>query len=128
RLLEHDEFDEEAVRTHLVTMRRLGEVAVARSLYQAFATRLADELGLEPTSETVKAYEALDTAESPPGAQRSQAGSAHSAKAVRRLPVPTTSFLGRESELARLRERLRDPDSRLLTVVGAGGVGKTRLA
>src|SRR5690606_37159265 len=70
----------------------------------------------------------LDTAESPPVAQRSQADSAYSTKAVRRLPVPTTSFLGRESELARLRERLRDPDSRLLTVVGAGGVGKTRLA
>ena len=34
----------------------------------------------------------------------------------------------RESELAELAQRLADPASRLITLVGPGGIGKTRLA
>jgi predicted ATPase len=45
-----------------------------------------------------------------------------------KLPVWLTPFVGRENELAALRERLQDPACRLLTLVGPGGVGKTRLA
>jgi len=41
------------------------------------------------------------------------------------LPQQTTSFVGRESELAELRNLL--PNTRLLTLVGSGGLGKTRL-
>jgi non-specific serine/threonine protein kinase len=43
-----------------------------------------------------------------------------------RLPAEPTSFVGREAELAQLADMLRR--SRLVTVTGAGGVGKTRLA
>ncbi|MGC9670178.1 ATP-binding protein [Planosporangium sp. 12N6] len=42
------------------------------------------------------------------------------------LPAPTTSFVGRVAERQRLRELL--DDHRLVTVVGTGGAGKTRLA
>jgi predicted ATPase/DNA-binding CsgD family transcriptional regulator len=44
------------------------------------------------------------------------------------LPVQRTSCLGRESEVAELRARLRDSEVRLLTLTGPGGIGKTRLA
>jgi predicted ATPase/class 3 adenylate cyclase len=44
------------------------------------------------------------------------------------LPVPATPFLGREAELAEVVDRLLDPDTRLLTLTGPGGTGKTRLA
>ena len=42
------------------------------------------------------------------------------------LPVQLTSFVGRDAELTQLRELLAD--NRLVTLTGAGGVGKTRLA
>ncbi len=44
------------------------------------------------------------------------------------LPVPATGFLGRESELAEVVELLARDEVRLLTLVGPGGTGKTRLA
>jgi len=44
------------------------------------------------------------------------------------LPVHLTPFVGREAVLAEIAERLGDPDCRLLTLVGPGGCGKTRLA
>lgn len=44
------------------------------------------------------------------------------------LPSPPTSFIAREREVATIESRLRQPDVRLLTLTGAGGTGKTRLA
>jgi class 3 adenylate cyclase len=44
------------------------------------------------------------------------------------LPVPATAFLGRERELQEVTALLGDEDTRLLTLTGAGGSGKTRLA
>lgn len=44
------------------------------------------------------------------------------------LPIQTTPFLGREQELAEIIKLLEDPSCRLLTLIGPGGVGKTRLA
>jgi predicted ATPase len=44
------------------------------------------------------------------------------------LPIPATPFLGRERELAEVGELLSRDDVRLLTLTGAGGSGKTRLA
>lgn len=44
------------------------------------------------------------------------------------IPVPTTSLVGRDDELTRLMTLLTRPDVRLVTLMGPGGVGKTRLA
>jgi len=44
------------------------------------------------------------------------------------LPLPPTPFVGREGELAELDRLLSDPAVRLLTILGLGGMGKTRLA
>jgi len=44
------------------------------------------------------------------------------------LPAPLTPVLGRSIELETLRQWLADPASRLITLLGPGGVGKTRLA
>jgi predicted ATPase len=47
---------------------------------------------------------------------------------MKNLPAPRTSFVGRTSELDEIDRLFADPDCRLLTLVGPGGAGKTRLA
>src|SRR5437867_12228927 len=49
-------------------------------------------------------------------------------RALHNLPAALTPFVGRAAECAQLIARLRQPSIRLLTITGAGGVGKTRLA
>ena len=42
--------------------------------------------------------------------------------------APLSPFVGREAELAELAALRAQPDTRLLTLIGVGGMGKTRLA
>ena len=46
----------------------------------------------------------------------------------RLLPAQTSTFIGRDAELGEVTEQLADDDVRLVTLTGAGGSGKTRLA
>ncbi|MBV9789583.1 MAG: response regulator, partial [Chloroflexi bacterium] len=61
----------------------------------------------------------------PPAAR---AGLTPKAAALLNVPTPLTSFVGRQTEVAAIKALLRRSDLRLLTLVGLGGVGKTRLA
>lgn len=85
-----------------------------------------------PQFETVRALAAaLDL----PDAAREQlllssrrGGSRRSRGPASRVPQPPGALIGREGELKTLRDALGRTTTRLLTVTGAGGVGKTRLA
>jgi predicted ATPase/transcriptional regulator with XRE-family HTH domain len=49
-------------------------------------------------------------------------------RAVHTLPPQPTPFIGRHEELAALDALLKDADTHMITIVGPGGMGKTRLA
>jgi predicted ATPase len=55
-------------------------------------------------------------------------GAGSDRRGPRTLPVPSTSLIGREDDIAEVVGLLEDPDTRLVTLTGPGGIGKTRLA
>src|SRR5262249_59816596 len=70
---------------------------------------------------------AASTAATPPGKPREAAAPPRGHPAAR-LPVQLTRFFGREEETTRLVELLTSGVTRLVTLTGPGGSGKTRLA
>jgi predicted ATPase/DNA-binding SARP family transcriptional activator len=118
KALEHDGFDEDALASYLDLALRTGDTTAAKSLYQAFAKVLKRELGIEPSSATQQLALRLDTGKAATFQQ----------PAPVILPTDTTSFIGRDLELAEINNLLSKPLCQLLTLLGPGGVGKTRLA
>ncbi|MBV9601342.1 MAG: helix-turn-helix domain-containing protein, partial [Chloroflexi bacterium] len=89
---------------------------------------LAEALGLAP-AERAALLELASGVAAQPTATGSPAAAAPRSAGLVRLPVPPTPLIGREAELSQLKVLL-DPvavATRLLTLVGPGGVGKTRL-
>ena len=112
RWLGLEPWQEAAHRQMMLLLTRSGQRDAALAHYEICRQVLAEELGVEPTPETTTLYERLKAAGRP-------------------LPhnlAPPATFVGRERELSRLRTRLGQADCRLLTLVGPGGIGKTRLA
>lgn len=106
-----DPLDELSHRTLIHAYGAAGDRAGAARAFDECRTVLADELGVEPSQETVAAYLSAALDPDPPA----------------RAPVPRCegSFVGRADDVRALRTELRRPG--LVTVVGRGGVGKSRL-
>jgi DNA-binding SARP family transcriptional activator/predicted ATPase len=107
---------------HQQLMRALalgGRRNEALAQYEACCRTLAVELGVEPTEATVSLYKEIHD---------EKVLSTPIPPLLNNLPAPTTPFVGREALLDELRGLLQDPDCRLVTLVGPGGSGKTRLA
>ncbi|MFI6324985.1 BTAD domain-containing putative transcriptional regulator [Nonomuraea sp. NPDC050556] len=94
-----------------------GRQSDALAVFEEVRSTLADELGVDPSADLREAHLAV---------LRGEVAIPEPAMPPGRLPAPLTSFVGREEELRLLAGLLET--SRLVTVVGPGGVGKTRLA
>jgi len=116
RLLEHDPYDEAALRQLLGVLAASGRADEARRAYREFSERLLDEMGLEPSAETRAIARRVD--EVAPAAETDAPPP----------PLATSSFVGRKEELDQVRALLAQPECRLLTMIGPGGIGKSRLA
>ncbi|MBU1661813.1 MAG: tetratricopeptide repeat protein [Chloroflexi bacterium] len=113
--------------TAQVQMMRLlaveGHWSAAQTQYRHLRCYLQEQIGVEPSAETVTLFETIRRS----AAQNTPLPAQHPL-ARHNLPLSSTPFVGRESELDSLSAALADPCCRLLTLTGPGGVGKTRLA
>jgi predicted ATPase/DNA-binding SARP family transcriptional activator len=141
----------------MVALYRSGRQKAALDAYHETRRVLRNDLGLEPSQplqalqqailrQDKSLYESSPVVTSSPpsrprrdeaampatgdAATRPDRGDASDAAARSRtnLPVQPTPFLGREKELREVLSLLRDTNTRVLTLTGAGGTGKTRLA
>jgi predicted ATPase/transcriptional regulator with XRE-family HTH domain len=111
------------------TIRKI-EGGQRRPSYQ-IAVKLADELGIAHQDRADFVRCSRDESSEQQSTRSPQAVSDApplcTARPPSNLPVPLTRLIGREHELARTRELVLQDHVRLLTLVGAGGAGKTRL-
>ena len=124
RCVDMDPWQEEAHRQVMRLLVANGQRNEALIQFETCRRLLVEELGVEPTEETTNLYERIRTGR--------VAGTASSARQdpphARFLPSPLTPLVGREKESAELSGLLSNPDQRLITLVGPGGIGKTHLS
>lgn len=119
RLIELEPWDEEAYAQLMRLLAREGQRSAALAQYETCRRLLAEQFGVGPSPATQKLIEQIRAGlpiEEPPSPRSVE------------LPIATTKLIGREVELIELSDLLSDPAHRLLTIVGPGGIGKTRLA
>lgn len=121
--------------THQQLMQLLsasGQRSAALAQYDVCRHVLLDELGVEPSPATFALYEeikrsgtkSIGTPQTPPPPD----SLSPKISSPNHLPIPLTRLIGRENERAQILERITDPNCRLLTILGPGGIGKTRLS
>ncbi len=117
RLVRDNPYRERLWRHLMLALYRAERQTDALAAYRRARSLLADELGLEPGEELQRLEQSI---------LRHEVPAARPPEERHNLPAQVSSFVGRETELADIARLLGT--SRLLTLTGVGGVGKTRLA
>ena len=117
RLLALEPCHEEAHRQLMSLLALIGQRDLALEQYETCRNILMATYSIAPQQETIELYERIRE-ESLVSPEKNDFA----------LPVPTAPLIGREADLDILKSRLMEPDCRLLTILGAGGSGKTHLA
>lgn len=102
---------------HMKALYRGGRQGEALAVYASLRERLAEELGVDPSPELAALHEAV---------LRQDPALTGPPPVPANLPAPLTGLVGRAAELATIGDLLAS--ARLVTLTGAGGVGKTSLA
>ena len=111
--LQLEPWQEEIHQRLMMTYARLGDFNRAMTQYKSCQTLLLEEFDVPPMPETIDLYERIRSARQ---------------NRPTLLPPGDLPFVGRTRELAEVGEHLLNPDRRLITIIGLGGSGKTRLA
>lgn len=117
KILAADPAHEAAHQHAMFCQMARGDRAAALDQYDACVRALRDELAVEPSPETQGLYHWI---------KQTHALTASDAARITNLPIPLTSFVGRKPELNQIKALVSG--SRLLTLTGTGGTGKTRLS
>lgn len=121
-----DNLNEAGHRNLMRALYAQGQRTAALQQYEQCVALLAKELGVPPAIETEQLKTAVEqeTLAFQPKHERTKPENIEPTN----LPEYLTPFFGREEELALLAERLSQKRYRLISLVGPGGIGKTRLA
>ena len=123
RLVTLDPLNESAQRLLMQVYSQAGQHNAALKQYQTFEQTLRKEMGLDPQLETRALYKQLRKGK----VKQFQAGTQKETRTTRNnLPHRLTTFIGREREQMEILRLIAE--NRLVTITGAGGVGKSRLA
>jgi predicted ATPase/DNA-binding SARP family transcriptional activator len=127
RWLTLDHLHEPAHRQLMRLYAAAGNRSAALRQYECCVQILLEELGVEPEPETTALAQDIRQSTQERSA-RALVPTGDKAAPASSLPRPATPFVGRQAELEQIDSLLRTPHCRLLTLVGPGGIGKTRLA
>jgi hypothetical protein len=116
-----DPLDEVSQRRVMQLLALAGQRAAALQAYQGLVERLRDGLGAAPQAETTELYQAIRT-------NQLLSAPLHPTHGNLAAHLASTPFVGRETESSQLAHWFEDAAGRILTIVGPGGMGKTRLA
>jgi DNA-binding SARP family transcriptional activator len=126
-----------------------GQRTAALRQYEILSQVLEKELGVRPSQETLELFNRIRSGTNgllpkwftPVEGMQTDQGAGQPQEPIQksvdpsgypetssRLPVALTPFIGRKEELAEISRLVNDPACRLLTILGPGGIGKTRLA
>jgi predicted ATPase/DNA-binding SARP family transcriptional activator/tetratricopeptide (TPR) repeat protein len=97
--------------------------SAAQNQYAILRRYLRDQVGVEPSQATLSLFDEIRTA-----ATQNKVFPPNLPLARHNLPNMPTPFVGRDADLDYISKQLSDPECRLLTLLGPGGIGKTRLA
>ena len=131
RLVEEFPLRERLQGQLVLALYRSGRQADALAAYQAARTRLVDELGIDPSPD-LASLERRILQQDPSLLLAGGADGTRDATQVRphhttRVPAPVEALVGREDDCAAIESAIAS-GTRLVTLTGAGGSGKTRLA
>lgn len=125
RAVAGDPLREKYVELLVRALHAVRRTADALATVSSYRRRLAEETGLDPSAEIRELEQRILTEDPEPGssAQRRRAAAPH--RRPRSLRPPSDLFIGRDADLDQLRQVMTA--HRMVTVVGPGGIGKTRL-
>jgi predicted ATPase/DNA-binding SARP family transcriptional activator len=112
---------ERVIRALMTVLHAAGRQSDALAVYENLRTLLAEEYGTDPSAETSDLHLAVLRGELAVRATPAAVGGART-----NLRSPVSSFIGRDDEIARITDLVGA--NRLVTLIGPGGAGKTRLA
>jgi tetratricopeptide (TPR) repeat protein len=128
RWLALDPLNESAQRAIMRLLAGMGDRSGAIRQYEACVQILRDELGIRPQPETEELYQAILHGEIAGTKRPAAVPRGAEARPLSRLPQMPTPFIGRRAEVEEVKSLLANAAHRLVTLVGPGGTGKTRLS